>query len=317
MTSLSRTIKISTASDIGGSREMQDSVGFNEKRVMVADGHGKYGQEIATHSLSTALQHTDCFGDELFNMMEHNASVTMESILRNHNASWLKNGGFYVSNGLVVKGGTTATVLSILDDGFELSNVGDSEAMFVQCETKAFEMITADHSPTNLNEFLEAKKRFPNARFMFEKEYGRYQTDRPVFRQNPDGEWVMNMGLTYSTVRNDFGSYVEMDGNCISMTRSIGDFHMKKVMTHLPTTIRRKNPDTPTVHAYVIASDGMWDAVQYQAICDIVCEKRFVSTLDSDEAVKALMDYAKQENMKYFGKNYDNIAIAVVYVRYE
>jgi serine/threonine protein phosphatase PrpC len=101
------------------------------------------------------------------------------------------------------------------------------------------------------------------------------------------------------------------------MTRAIGDFHMKKVMTHLPTTIRRKDPESPATHAYVIATDGMWDAVQYQAICDIVCEKRFVSTLDSEEAAKALLTYAKHENRTHFGKSYDNIAIAVVYVRYE
>ncbi len=312
-----RIIKMSSASDIGGSREMQDSVGFTEKRVIVADGHGTYGKGIADNSVITALHHSEYFGDELFGIMERSASATIERALLNANVSWSKRGDcFFSHNGDYVRGGSSATVLSILEEGIELSHVGDSEAMLVDCEKGTFEILTADHSATNLEEFLEAKKRFPDARFMFEKRFG-YQVDREVFRQTPEGKWVMNIPMTYSTVRNDFGSYVEFDGNLLAMTRSIGDFHMKKVMTHLPTTIRRKDPSVSTTHAYVIATDGMWDAVQYQAICDIVCEKRFVSTLDSDEAVKALMDYAKKENLKHFGKSYDNIAIAVVYVRYE
>lgn len=312
-----RTIKMSSASDIGGSREMQDSVGFTEKRVVVADGHGTYGKGIADYSVLSALHHSEYFGDELFGIMERSASATIERALLNANVSWSKTGDcFFTHDGNLVRGGTSATVLSIVEDGIELSHVGDSEAMLVECEKGTFEIVTADHSATNLDEFLSAKKRFPDARFMFEKPSG-YQIEREVFRQTPEGEWVMNTPMTYSTVRNDFGSYVWMDGNMLAMTRAIGDFHMKKVLTHLPTTIRRKDPETPTTHAYVIATDGMWDAVQYQAICDIVCEKRFVETLDTDEAAKALMAYAKQENLKHFGRNYDNIGIAVVYVRYE
>lgn len=316
-----RTIKISSVSDIGGSREMQDSVGFTEKRVIVADGHGTYGKGIADGSVATALHHSEYFGDDLFSIMERSASATIERALLNANVSWSKttfdrHDCFFTHDGIPVRGGTSATVLSILDDGIELSHVGDSEAMCVDCEKGTFEIVTSDHSATNLNEFLEAKKRYPDARFMFEKQSG-YQDERDVFRQTPEGEWVMNTPMTYSTVRNDFGSYVSLDGNLLAMTRAIGDFHMKKVLTHLPTTIRLKDQESRGTRAYVIATDGMWDAVHYQAICDIVCEKRFVDTLDSDEAAKALMAYAKQENLKHFGRNYDNIAIAVVYVQYE
>jgi serine/threonine protein phosphatase PrpC len=314
---VTRTIKMSTVSDIGGSREMQDSVGFNAKRVIVADGHGTYGKGIADYSVLSALHHSEYFGDELFGIMERSASATIERALLNANVSWSKTGDcFFTHDGNLVRGGTTATVLSILDDGIELSHVGDSEAMCVDCDKGSFEIMTADHSATNLAEFLDAKKRFPGARFMFEKPLG-YQVEREVFRQTPEGEWVMNTPMTYSTVRNDFGSYVSLNGNTIAMTRAIGDFHMGESLTHLPTTVRRKDPETPATHAYVIASDGMWDAVQYQAICDIVCEKRFVETLDTDEAAKALMAYAKHENLKHFGRNYENIGIAVVYVRYE
>ena len=317
---MTRTIKISSVSDIGGSREMQDSVGFTEKRVIVADGHGTYGKGIADGSVVTALHHSEYFGDALFGIMERSASATIERALLNANVSWSKTTSdhdcFYTNDGIPVRGGTSATVLSVLDDGIEISHVGDSEAMCVDCEKETFEIVTSDHSATNLNEFLDAKTRYPDARFIFEKPSG-YQTERDVFRQTPEGEWVMNTPMTYSTVRNDFGASVVLNGNFLAMTRAIGDFHMKKVITHLPTTIRRKDPVAPTTHAYIIATDGMWDAVQYQAICDIVCEKRFVSTLDSDEAANALMAYATQENLKHFGRNYDNIAIAVVYVRYE
>lgn len=316
-----RTIKISTVSDIGGSRDMQDSVGFNEKRIIVADGHGTYGKEIADGSVLTAIHHSEYFGDALFGIMERSASATIERALMNQMKNWSKTTSdrhdcFYTDDGSPVRGGTSATVLSILADGIEISHVGDSDAMCVDCEKETFEIVTSDHSATNLNEFLDAKTRYPGARFIFEKQSG-YQIERDVFRQTAEGEWVMNTPMTYSTVRNDFGSSVVLDGNLLAMTRAIGDFHMKKVITHIPTTIRRKDPAAPTTHAYVIATDGMWDAVQYQAICDIVCDKRFVSTLDSDEAAKALMAYAKQENLKHFGRNYDNIAIAVVYVRYE
>jgi hypothetical protein len=48
---VTRTIKMSTVSDIGGSREMQDSVGFNAKRVIVADGHGTYGKGTTLNTL--------------------------------------------------------------------------------------------------------------------------------------------------------------------------------------------------------------------------------------------------------------------------
>jgi serine/threonine protein phosphatase PrpC len=249
--------------------------------------------------------------------MERSASATIERALLNANVSWSKTGEcFFTHDGGYVRGGTTATVLSILDDGIELSHVGDSEAMCVDCDKGTFEIVTGDHSATNLDEFLAAKKRFPAARFMFEKPMS-YRIERDVFHQTPEGEWVMNTPMTYSTVRNDFGSYVSFDGSMIAMTRSIGDFHMGEALTHLPTTVRRKDPLVPATHAYVIATDGMWDAVQYQAICNIVSEKRFVETLDSDEAAKALMTYAKQENLKHFGRNYDNIAIAVVYVQYK
>jgi len=315
--SMTRTIKISCESSIGGSLEMQDSVGFNEKRVIVADGHGTYGKGIAEECVATALLRSECFGDDLFGIMEKGAESTIERSLTRAGLRWTKEGEcFYTCNGNSVRGGSSATVLSILDDGIEISHVGDSEAMCVDCDKQTFEIMTADHSPTNLEEFLATKKRFPDARFMFEKPVG-YQIEREVFRQTPEGEWVMNMGLAYSTVRNDFGAYVNLDGNLLAMVRTIGDFHMKKVLTHVPTTIRRKDQETPGTRAYVIASDGMWDAVQYQAICDIVSDKRFVTTLDSDEASKALMTYATKENLKHFGRNYDNIAIAVVYVRYE
>ena len=87
-----RTIKISSESDIGGSREMQDSVGFDSKRVVVADGHGKYGKGIADYSVLTALHHSEYFGDALFGIMERSASATIERALLNANVSWSKTG---------------------------------------------------------------------------------------------------------------------------------------------------------------------------------------------------------------------------------
>ena len=66
------------------------------------------------------------------------------------------------------------------------------------------------------------------------------------------------------------------------------------------------------MRAIVLASDGLWDAMKYEDVCEIVRAPALLG--NAEAACTALMAAAQVANSMLFGYSADNITVVVVYL---
>jgi serine/threonine protein phosphatase PrpC len=279
------------ATDIGSGTENQDAFLVSQNMFVVADGHGRAGARAAAVATAAFVAAEERLMTDLFNDAEETVRALFSGLIRDG------------------AGGTTLSALRIATDGScEVGHVGDSEVRYFD-ELGHGVALTADHSPCSLEEFHRVRA-FPRpARF----EFGR--TSHPVFLR-VDRDWVFNEAGAghHCTVRGDWSSYlVSPTYENLAITRAIGDFSMKEhgVIAE-PTIMRAKPPTAGIVRAIVMASDGLWDAMQYAEVGAIVRRPDLIG--NAEAATKALMVVALETARRLFGTNCDNITAVVVYV---
>jgi serine/threonine protein phosphatase PrpC len=313
--------------DAGGCPYNQDRAFVDPagRRIGVFDGHGDLG-DVAAQVAADTFAAGGTFADAetaihvaLRNTMEKRGATLMEEdgaiASPGPRLQALYRRGSYGGRGAIIRGGTTASILTIAEDGaLTVVNVGDSDVVVFDGPADPGTSLTADHSCTNMAEWTRVHATHPTSRFKFNNPFA--STERPVWLPKEDS-WILNPagGYHYSDVRNSWAAYFTApDGSeSLAMTRALGDFHMKRYgLSATPSVQTAPPPAHGTVRAVVIGSDGLWDSLQFEEAREIVYREGLVG--NADAASSALLEYGKARARALMGPAYDNIVCAVVYI---
>jgi len=296
------------ATCMGNRNENQDTFFIGTHMFGVFDGHGDKGlscaetacKVFANASLDAGFSKLDAGFSKIFADAENTVKIVCPHTY--HGA-----------------GGTTASILYIdpLEGYCKVAHVGDSEVRYYDTEGDGVSL-TSDHSPTSLEEFHRIRSQIT---IPAEHEFQKYSafSARPVFIKSND-EWIMDPkgGNKYCTVRNDWGTYLVCPdtGQRLAVTRALGDFNMKRCGVSAEPTITTVDKPAPNViRAIVMASDGLWDIMQYAEVGAIVRTPAVLG--NAEAATTVLMAAAKASAKKHFGDNADDITAIVVYMTVE
>jgi serine/threonine protein phosphatase PrpC len=331
---MSASIQITTAvlTDRGGSRENQDAVfaaaaeAAAAATVAVFDGHGLHGTLAATTAAETVAAATAA--GEPITAGFAAAEELFRTRLQSTGDHVLNYGAVYNRLTLApVGGGTTASVLQVdrATGATSFAHVGDSEARYWDCAAPAAAAappaapegitLTANHNPGSLEEFNRIRAVYPSASSRFL--YSARNPQRRAFIMDPSGDWIPNPagGFSYCDVRNTWSVYFHSsdDDEKLAMTRAIGDYHLKRDgLSAIPHCTTAPPPPPGTTRVYLVASDGLWDGMEYAEIGTLLCRPDLVG--NADAAAEALMELGKRINCQKFGVDHDNLSVAVVYV---
>ena len=282
---------------IGGSKnkENQDTFFVGDGLYGVFDGHGLHGTACA---------------------------LTARGYLSRPDASFAEADAAICAIG-VGGGGTTASVLQLNREtgAAEVRHVGDSDVRYYDCHSESEGVaLTTDHSSTSVEEYRRYQAAGPTALFRYAK-YHNWDTPRTIFvpdvstgepRQNPAGYY-------YSTVRNEWASNIEDrdTGATLAMTRALGDVDFKKIGVNAEPSVLTAPPLAPAsdekqVRAYIMASDGVWDIMQYAAVGAILRRPDFIG--NAEAAANAVLTEALAQQRALLGSGGDNATVVVIYV---
>ena len=277
-------VQFGSETDIGGGHKNQDSFLIfsrpSEKVYIFAviDGHGT---ELGTIAANTARSCILDYVTQNFVELKNNPVQTLNNIfILSHNS--IKDAfkaeltrkkcdftetsdGYFVKNGLFMSdiiGGTTCSVIVIVDDIIYISNVGDSSGIlfsnipclnqqrdvhyvydfaFPEGEKQLYTndnstymlFLTADHSPGNIDEIKRINKNPPEKRVVL-------MYDQTNIFFDPTNKNATPPGGYYKNVRNEYALIVrtplsEPNKIGLAMTRSLGDFKLNCYgVSHLP-----------------------------------------------------------------------------------
>jgi hypothetical protein len=193
-----------------------------------------------------------------------------------------------------------------------VANVGDSDVVVFDGALDAGRSVIASHTATTLSEWERVHEAHPYTEFKF---VGESPPQQPVWKKEHD-RWVMGRGQTYTDVRKSFGAYVthRSDTNTLAMTRSLGDFQLKQHgVIATPGVQCVPAPAPGTTRAVVAASDGVWDALHYEQVRELVYRQGLVGK--PDRATAELLQLALTEARREFKSQVvDNLICAVIYI---
>jgi serine/threonine protein phosphatase PrpC len=308
------------ATDRGMASYNQDRASTNEKLLVVADGHGTYGEEIA---IETVQQINEASSDMPLEAIFAVANETCYNVQKNtmiaKGVQFEEHGkAFYSGYHMTpITGGTTATVVKLDPESGAMTcaHVGDSEARYYDIDNDDGVSMCSDHTPTSKEEFLRIREKHPYTEFI----YSGGATPLPIWYPTFTEGWKMvPRGVQNCDVRGGWSSYVKPynSNNWLAMTRAIGDFDLQKNgVSPIPSVATFSPPVQNVIRAVVVASDGLWDAVHYKEVCDIVRRNDLLG--NADAATKALLEFGIAKSKERFGGHacHDNITVVVSYVK--
>lgn len=281
-------------------------------QLAVFDGHGTYGEEMATWAAEHTATVTDKPLTDLFSDLQTHLYDSTHHLLIDRGIGYIEeHGAFYHRRstgvrGSAIRGGTTASIVRIANDGGVLvANVGDSDVLVFDSDYDPGQVLTADHSTTSETEWRRVHAAHPATEFRFSG------TAEPVFRPTVDG-WRLNSryGIMQCDVRGSLAAYLVAADNSeqLAMTRALGDFNLRRHgVSSDPDFGFAPAPPAGTKRVVIAASDGLWDAVHYHEARDIV---RALD--DPNVAANALVEFGMSRSRALFG-SVDNISVAVAY----
>ena len=282
---------------IGGSSntENQDKFFIGPNTFGVFDGHGLRGGQMAAVARDVFAAAGDCDLTETFAAAEEATK------------------GAAISLTAMRGGGTTAAVLSVAADGAcRVAHVGDSEVRYFDEDTGDGVSLTADHSPASMEEFLRVLDTPFPADYEFASYPGR-RNARPMYVEQDDNSWTLNPagGNFYRNIRKEWASYLVAGMERLSVSRALGDFTMKaRGVIATPSILSAPAP--VGTRAIVLASDGLWDCLQYDEVRAIVRRPDLIR--NAAAAATALMEAGLAAGQRIYGPSCDNITVVVVYV---
>lgn len=324
------SITSSGASQVGGGKdgfENQDSFFTNVGQGIfgVFDGHGRAGYKAA-NLICDAVK--DLTARELLAIDGESMAVKMTKLFRGFDEML---SGEIAHTALA--GGTTATLLLVDREtgAATVAHVGDSEAWYFD-ESSAFSphidpasalglsdgsQLTADHSVLSLAEYSRMST-IPGVqapKIQFDPLDPSTQPERNAFIQidgvtqvNPEG------GFKVCTAGGEHAAYIfGPSGERLAMTRSLGDFNMKRFghLTAVPTVTTTPPVPAGITRTFIVASDGLWDVLTPADVKQILSDPFNITATAAEEA---LMLTARAKSIQYFGMGGDDITVIVVKV---
>jgi serine/threonine protein phosphatase PrpC len=289
----------------------------------VFDGHGEHGAEVAAAVRDSLLAAgPDAEPETTFAAAEDAARTAIIDKLRTTGQTVMpgceKSGTIYrmswSGTRILARGGTTATVVRHLGDELRVAHVGDSEVMLIDAISGDFRILTADHSSTSVTEYVRALSEATEPlRVEFNTLNGMPPRGgwRQAFTTGSDGNVQPNPagGHYHSNVRKEWAAYVRGTQEGLNMLRAIGDFSLKTSgVTSRPEIITQRITGKSYV---VVASDGLFDGMTYEAIRDCVMRAGAAEEATAETVQAELMREGLAENRKMFGSHQDNITVVV------
>jgi serine/threonine protein phosphatase PrpC len=287
--------------------------------MAVCDGHDSCNGKIASGVVKKSF-YRDLVGNaDIINSIRDdlvNAHVYLDDVFKNANErlkhAFIKlyqDKGYVVTeekgypvyhNGSMkrmIRGGTTASIVIILDNKFLITaNVGDSSILLYgenvatiteTVITSTFELeevtdnyviMSPGHSPDDISEYKRIKQYGEEngiekpIKHLFDGVPVGVAEGKPCFVETENGLTKNNTGFYHKNVREEFACLIKdpESGTMLAMTRAIGDFSLQsKGMSYHPdvavynlTKIRETIPSA----RLMICSDGIWDCWIYEYI---------------------------------------------------
>jgi len=316
-------------SDVGGQVVQQDSGlhftiidqrGCTCHIIIICDGHGHKGEIISGMVTTTFYQEMSNSG--FYDRFKQNPTETavsmfktaqenifrymLESLEEGQHKYKIKDGNIY-SSAPILKGGTTATVVMVDEEGSVFTmNVADSEAWMIQGSSAI--QLTADHLPDTPSEYERIQSEYSSTKHLYDRRY--YM--KPHTRGDDIFPLTEKKGYYVKNVNEDWAAVVVVDvplsgggvfAQKLAFTRSIGDENMRKGgVIETPSVSTHTASDSSII---LVASDGFWDNIKTSSLVDKTCED--AETKDGKSMGQQWFDRVKKENNKNFGSERDNM----------
>lgn len=301
------SIQAAGRTNIGGYTNAINQDAFFQTDTMfgIFDGHGSYGREAALIARGTFL---NAAPSASFESMFAEAETSLQQLLGQKGCG----------------GGTTASILRIdpLTGTCTVGHVGDSDVRYFDIDdSDNGQPLTVDHTATSLDEFQRIQTTPNPAHFHYDGSHTRSRSQsqpqsHPVFQKAADGSWARDYTKTsyLCTVRNDPATYLinPKTGEHLAVTRALGDFDMKPYGVSAEPSILTATPSAQSIRVIVMATDGLWDVMQYADVRSIVRRRDLIG--NAEEAADALMSRALERGETIFGTDADNTTLIVIYV---
>jgi serine/threonine protein phosphatase PrpC len=364
-------IRFAYGYDIGGSRTQQDRVKVmlspDNKIVLlfVGDGHGMEGEVASetakdTIEIELSMNYLEAYSNPtnfLKQIIMNTHASIKENIIKKYNSLGNPCHVHPTTGALFhdihftrsIHGGTTITVVMIINDVMYCGNLGDSKASLYSLDscflpthkidtvreiesivkddsilpTNCLDLI-GDHSVENISEYMRMLKFRPSAsdpskpmmEFLYDKSL------KPVFSTDAEGALVVTgQGSYYKNVSQEFATLVCGPNNCmLAFTRSSGDFSLSEFgLSHEPDIfvidIKSIMSETDLVMG-VVASDGVWDNMTDTDVHSFITHSSCIDALASEDGIRRVASsFLVRNNLlakRNFGNSADN-ACAIVF----
>jgi serine/threonine protein phosphatase PrpC len=317
------TFKITSsgATDIGGYYENQDAFFTDGAGFFgVCDGHGQHGR-ISAQIARDTLQAAGAAAEAVTTFEAADRAVIGAIVAAGGPRATIDPDGTIARHGLygtreVVQGGTTATRCSVRGGVLEVAHAGDSEVLVIH-ESGEFKLLTVDHGPTSLPEYLRLRAEataLPS--ITFHAAGGRFGNPhappRHVFTTVGDGNVQLNPvgGYYTSNVRGEWAAYVARGDTQLNMMRTLGDCELKAAgVTARPDVLLHQL--LPHGRTWIVAaSDGLYDAMHYHEVRDVVLAAAAADPQPAAVA-RALLAASLKKSRSLFGPRIDNTTMVV------
>ena len=210
--------------------------------------------------------------------------------------------------------GTTLTLLIIRLQDTWVANVGDSQAIVIDPLCSTMEIVTADHTPTNFDEFTRIIEHHPNAVF----EYDRVNSSssiNPIYRQNAEKFWEMAelplVNCYYKNRNDELATYVGVGSDKIAMTRSIGDTRFKDSIGVIAEPYIKRLEAKKATDVILIATDGFWDPWTHGEIIEW-CKSGTNFSGRGEGGREDMKNLHEKKATQYFGSSKDDSFMFII-----
>lgn len=243
--------------------------------IGVCDGHGQKGHVVSKYVVNYIENNSSTLFKE-----QTDITNEMNSLMENTQQSLIQN-----KTNIIKQSGTTLTSALILKDKMYLVNVGDSKTMLVYNDKRTIS--TSLHSLENEEErkFIDLSKAEVSR---LKDESGEETGPLRLFQKGKPGPGLMMSRSLGDSIGHDLGMSVE------------------------PEVIEIKCKGNEKY--LIIASDGLWDKVQDNDVCEIV-DKYYESiddNIDLNECCQELLEIA-ENNWRAEEDVVDDITIIIVF----
>ena len=322
--------------DIGGSinHENQDDSLILELDGLyifgIFDGHGyENGKKVANNAKKFMKEYfennnfDEKISQEYFNNLFEYTDNKIKELLKNDITKTITLDRYSC-------GGSTCSILIIKNNKCYYAHVGDSDGLICgkNHDINLYEELGYDHSPTNIEEYKRVLTFNNPLLFEYDNTNG---PNKKIYRKKND-EIIINKGLYYKNIKNEFASVVSIPTNSIfpsktlSMTRALGDFSFKNHgVISTPSVIEfslESKFETlggeDNILSIVLASDGVWDNWLNEKVSEFVMYDNCLNALNKPDGPQRIAEAFIERTNIYgktnFGNSSDNAVAIVIYI---